>query len=67
MTDFPKEAFDRWVTTEPQWKCEECGTLDECKEDCECSDCLDNHDNDCLCQGCTDRRCDAAEAMNDLD
>jgi len=40
---------------------------DPCIEECECSDCLENHDSDCLCQGCTDRRCDAAEAMNDLD
>jgi len=51
----------------PATKCEECGKWDGCEDDCECYDCIDSHDGDCICQGCTDRRCDSAEAMNDLD
>jgi len=60
-----QDQVDKWVKEAKEWTCEECGTNDECTEECECYDCLDNHEGDCMCDGCCDRRIDAAEAMRD--
>lgn len=53
------------ATEQDDWKCEDCGTNDECTEDCQCGDCLDSHEGDCTCEGCCERGIDHAEAMRD--
>lgn len=30
--------FDRWLTTQPEYPCDECGELD-CTDDCTCANC----------------------------
>lgn len=33
-------AFDRWLTTPPEYVCEHCGSPDEeCRDGCDCPDC----------------------------